>query len=53
VILDMMLPVANGVQVLDALAGWVSFVPVLAVSGDGHQPCRAADLCAGEALPKP
>jgi len=53
VILDMMLPVADGVQVLAALAGWGSFVPVVAVSADGHQLRRAADAGADATLPKP
>src|SRR5919107_168636 len=51
VILDMMLPVADGTEVLAALAGWGSYVPVVAVSADGHQLRRAADAGAGEILP--
>src|SRR5215212_5996823 len=53
VILDMMLPVADGVQVLDALAGWGSYVPVLAVSADRGQLRRAAGAGADATLPKP
>src|SRR5688572_2297958 len=43
VILDMMLPVADGVQRRDALARWGHYVPVLAVSADRWQLRRAAD----------
>ena len=53
VILDMMLPVADGVQVLDALAGWGSYVPVLAVSADRGQLRRAAGAGADATMPKP
>ena len=49
VILDMMIPVADGMQVLQALARWDNYVPVVAVSADRSQLCRAA---AAGALPR-
>jgi len=53
VILDMMLPGADGVAVLTALAGWGSYVPVLAVSADRYQLRRATDAGADATLAKP
>ena len=53
VILDMMLPVADGVEVLNALADWGHFVPVVAVSADRYQLHRAVDAGADETLAKP
>jgi CheY-like chemotaxis protein len=52
-ILDMMLPVADGVEVLRALADLGSYVPVLAVSADRGQLRRAAEAGADATLPKP
>jgi two-component system, OmpR family, response regulator MprA len=53
VILDMMLPRSDGVQVLGALAELDSYVPVIAVSANGEQLTRAVQAGAGAALPKP
>ena len=53
VILDMMLPVADGVQVLRALADLGGYVPVLAVSADRGQLRRAAEAGADVTLQKP
>jgi DNA-binding response OmpR family regulator len=53
VILDMMLPVADGVEVLRALAELGSYVPVLAVSADRVQLRRATEAGADATLPKP
>lgn len=53
VILDMMLPITDGVHVLNALAGLGSFVPVLAVSADRRQLDRAAQAGAATTLLKP
>lgn len=53
VILDMMLPVADGVQVLRALANLGGYVPVLATSADRAQLRRAADAGADDTLEKP
>jgi CheY-like chemotaxis protein len=53
VILDMMIPIASGVQVIEALVGWGSFVPVLAVSADVRQLRRATAAGADETLAKP
>jgi CheY-like chemotaxis protein len=53
VILDMMLPRSNGVQVLDTLAKLGRYVPVLAVSADREQLARAARAGAAATLEKP
>ena len=53
VILDMMLPVADGVQVLRALADLGGYVPVLAVSADLGQLRRATEAGADATLRKP
>src|SRR5689334_5696281 len=52
VILDMMLPVADGHRVLRELAGLGSYVPVLAMSADREQLARARDAGAQATLPK-
>ena len=53
VILDMMLPVADGVHVLQALARWDNYVPVVAVSADRHQLDRAVAAGVATTLAKP
>lgn len=53
VILDMMLPRADGLQVLDALAELDNYVPVVAVSASSEQLTRAMQAGAGTALAKP
>ena len=53
VVLDMMLPVADGVDVLRALADLGGYVPVLAMSADRGQLRRATEAGADATLPKP
>jgi two-component system, OmpR family, response regulator len=53
VILDMMLPDVDGVGVLRALAELRPSIPVIAVSADHQQLCRAKAAGAEELLPKP
>jgi two-component system chemotaxis response regulator CheY len=53
VILDMMLPVADGVSVLQALADLGSSVPVVAMSANSEQLSYASDVGAQATLQKP
>jgi CheY-like chemotaxis protein len=53
VLLDMMLPGADGHAVLRALAGWGNYVPVVAMSADYQQLARARDVGVNATLPKP
>jgi len=53
VILDMMLPVADGVQVLRTLAGLGAHIPVIAMSADAGQLRRASAAGARDTLAKP
>jgi DNA-binding response OmpR family regulator len=53
VLLDMMLPVADGLRVLQELALLGSYVPVVAMSADGAQLARARDAGAQSTLRKP
>lgn len=53
VILDMMLPVADGVQVLRALSSLGAYVPVVAMSADTGQLRRASQAGAEDTLAKP
>jgi CheY-like chemotaxis protein len=53
VILDMMLPVADGVEVLRILGELGGYVPVVAISVDHHKLRRAAEAGATLTIPKP
>lgn len=53
VILDMMLPEADGVEVLRALAQFGGYVPVVAMSADPRQLRRAAEAGADATMVKP
>jgi DNA-binding response OmpR family regulator len=53
VILDMMLPVSDGVSVLAALAGLGNYVPVVAMSADRGQLIRALNAGAQDVMQKP
>ena len=53
VILDMMLPGADGVSVLGALADLGDYVPVIAMSADRHQLTRAMKAGARSTVAKP
>jgi CheY-like chemotaxis protein len=53
VILDMMLPVADGMQVLRALTSFGAYVPVVAMSADDGQLRRASQGGAEDTLAKP
>ena len=53
VILDMMLPVADGASVLGALASLGNYVPVVAMSADRDQLLRASRAGAQDVVQKP
>ncbi|MGE3271368.1 MAG: two-component system response regulator [Chloroflexota bacterium] len=53
VILDMMLPQLDGVQVLTVVTELDRYVPVVAVSANREQLTRAVQAGAGAALAKP
>jgi DNA-binding response OmpR family regulator len=53
VILDMMLPEANGMEVLRILAELGNYTPVVAMSADYQQLRRARDAGADDTLAKP
>jgi DNA-binding response OmpR family regulator len=53
VLLDMMLPIADGVAVLRAFSDLGGYVPVVAMSADYNQLARAMDAGAQAAFRKP
>ena len=53
VLLDMMLPGADGLAVLRALSSWGNYVPVVALSADDHRLARARGAGVDATLPKP
>ncbi len=54
-LLDMMMPVMNGAQLLEALRedGRLASLPVVSITADGHAESKAAQLGADAGIKKP